>query len=398
MATPAIPFVNGKNDVKLVREYYPDAPVVHVSLELSAANQSALSKQNALWVDPAIDGLHDIIEGRKRNSSFVSRVAAMADDPLKIFTRSFLQKPDKDVLVKLVSSALDACAALSPKWITVPQLPHMDDTSRNKTNWHMAQAANDWFEETGFKGKRILPIVITNQNQLRTKADRRKRITAAQRSFERSEAHGYWVVDMSLDDSTGSKTLQNARFPNLVKFHDELLTALPNAAPTVAGPYWGLNLVLWARGLVDSPGIGLGAGYRYYLAGGFPHPPATRLVVPSIRQTAIASPQFRKWLDKGSRATGVDKRVKRELRELLAQFARLQLQAAARKRTAHVYREWLDRIESTPKSGRAVALFQDLSAAVVAGSALPELPRAEGTARHPGSVAQGYMLNCLPRT
>jgi hypothetical protein len=52
-------------------------------------------------------------------------------------------------------------------------------------------------------------------------------------------------------------TFDSIRFPALIKFHQEINASLPREAVSVAGPYWGLNLVLWAKGIVKHPAIGI---------------------------------------------------------------------------------------------------------------------------------------------
>ena len=88
----------------------------------------------------------------------------------------------------------------------------MGDSSRNRVNRELASAAATWKAETKFKGVLILPVVVTHQAQVNLKGGRDKRTTLVRQCFERARADGYWVVDSSLADWTGSRTFEERRF------------------------------------------------------------------------------------------------------------------------------------------------------------------------------------------
>jgi hypothetical protein len=76
-------------------------------------------------------------------------------------------------------------------------------------------------------------------------------------------------------------------------------------------------------------------------------------------------------------------------------FGTLQVKNEARWQVAQFYKNWFDKFSALPPSGRALALYQDLSSAYVLGKTLPKLPEEEKTARSPARVAKQLMLNCL---
>jgi len=102
-------------------------------------------------------------------------------------------------------------------------------------------------ERQPFCGRMILPLIFTHQDQINGKTERNPKIQQATRCYHEAQADGFWVVDKTLTDDNGSRTLRNIRFPAIISLHQEINEAIPSKI-RVAGPYWGLNLVLWARG------------------------------------------------------------------------------------------------------------------------------------------------------
>jgi len=355
------------------------------------------------WVDPAIDGLHDLIRAResgrprwrKSRNEVWQRWLGRFVDVVAISDPHFVESPGKRTVHSFVREILKECAKKKPRWISVPQLPHVEGTDRNQINRMMADATASWSSDSTFRGKLVLPVILTHQDQLKTKAARTARIRAAASSFRRARAHGIWIVDCSLDDSTGSRVLRNSRFPNLLTLHQEFLTALPDAEIVVGGPYWAINLVMWARGLIRFPAVSLGTGYKHFLSGGFPRQPTARLAIPPIRQRVKVGQDLRRWLDIAVTVDALDNRVRHELSSIRNHLRELSDPFRAQRQVADFYKRWLDRLASVPPAGRGMALYQDLSAAYVLGRMLSELPRGEGTARHRGRVAEAFMLSCL---
>jgi hypothetical protein len=217
----------------------------------------------------------------------------------------------------------------------------------------------------------------------------------AKQCYEASGASGIWAVDSSLSDQEGSGTFDKVRFPAIIKLHEELNALLPNNKIAIAGPYWGLNLVLWARGLITNPAVGLGNTYQYHLPGGLVMKQGkTRVALPPLRRWAVASSQLKSWLQQSIAKLSPGDSARTALEDLEMNFSKLQIQG--REQIAGFYRDWLNELETVPQQGRALALYQQLSSAFVLGRGLPELPKKdEQAARRPERVAKQLMLVCL---
>jgi hypothetical protein len=276
----------------------------------------------------------------------------------------------------------------------MPQLPLVEDVSRNKVNAALAKATYEWKMKAQFKGKLILPLIFTNQKQLSGRTEWRPRVDLALKWYHKGGADGIWVVDSSLSDQMATETFRN-RFPALIDLHRYIRSCWPKGTEVVAGPYWGMNLVLWARGLCEYSAIGLGGAYTYYIPGGRLNKGKTRLAIPPLRRWAVVSPELRKWLDESLRILNPKDVAYVELAELKMKYDSLLIRSAARDQVAKFYKNWFTRIEATPTVGRSLALYQDLSSAYVIGKQLPTLPPSGSSARRPERVAEYYMLNCL---
>ena len=251
-------------------------------------------------------------------------------------------------------------------------------------NRALAVATGKWKSSSGFAGRLILPLVLTHQEQVNGKVARNPKVQQAERCYHEAQADGLWVVDKSLTDDSGSATLRNKRFPGLIGLHDELDARITSKI-RIAGPYWGLNLVLWARGLVDHPAIGIGSGYQSFLSGGHSNKPTTRIALPSLRRRVVVGPQLKVWLDKAISKLASSHPAHAEFSDIKKNFTVLSEPERAREQVAKFYKQWFDIIAAVPKAGRSMALFQDLSAAYALGKSLPDLVD-EGTARRPEAV------------
>lgn len=394
-----IPFVFGAEDCRLLKNLYADSAVVRLSLQTYEKTLGNLPTGPSLWVDAGVDGLHSWRPQRITKSGKETRRYEAYDEYIKQFAgydqvpnNDFQSKPRDDVVKEFVKSVLDACCAFSrkPAWVSVPQLPMVSDTSRNKINRALAQNAAEWKRTRKYDVKLILPVIFTHSRQATLKTQRKGEL--ARDCYELAGAQGVWVVDSTLNDQDGSGSLER-RFQGLIKFHQELAEALPSDAIKIAGPYWGMNLILWARGLVHYPAVGLGGAYRYYVPGLTPTAGVGRVALSPLRRLAIASPGLNGWF--GQALTKIIKGdpAYTEFEQLSRTLPRIQL--APKSQVAKFYKSWFDGLASVPPTGRALALFQDLSKAYVLGRSLPTLPDAEGTARRPERVAQQLMLSCL---
>lgn len=385
-----IPFINGPEDCKLFKRLYADSAMVRLSLETVDNVIGALPKSTITWVDPAVDGLQDL--NGKPTSQYIDHVSKFPGYD-RISDPGFQANPDKKVVVDFVYPVMDACVGGSrkPHWVSIPQLPVVGDSSRNKINRMLARAAGEWRIERRFSVKLILPVIFTHQDQTRLKTKRKRPLLLARNCYDAAAADGVWIVESKLFDQEGSKPLDR-RFAAIVDFHKEIAEELPPDAITIAGPYWGLNLILWARNLVRYPAISLGSGYRYYIPGGVLHRANQRLALPPLKRWAVADSRLRAWLRESIGRIPPQEISRRELDALYKNYDALL--ADWKFQVARFYKRWFDELDAVPRSGRSLALFQQLSSAYVLGRSLPEL-RGEGTARRPERVAQQLMMHCL---
>lgn len=396
-----IPFVNTRKDCEILKRFYSDSKIARVSLESIDKVKKLLPQNISIWLDAGIDGYEHHL--RKTKNPLPAYLKAFKE--YKILSNSgSINRPDSEKIKLFVNSVLTECLKYDPKWITVPQLPMTENTSRNKINSLLSKAALQWKFDNQYDGDLILPIIFTNQKQLNNKTTWRPTIDAAIKRYHTSGAIGIWLVDSDLSDQQGTGTFKN-RFPALIQLHEYLRKEL-KSAKIIAGPYWGLNLILWAKGLCDYPAISLGTGYQYYLAGTpFRHRGKSRVAIPPLKRWAVASPELREWfgdaiqtLNSRDKVVSNLHEVQSELQHLLGKFHnRLSLldEDSNRKQIAEFYKKWLDDIEETPSIGRDLALYQDFSSAYVLGKQLPTLPPSGNTARKPERVAELFMLNCL---
>jgi hypothetical protein len=389
-----IPFITGQDACKLVAKHYSDSEYVRVQLDRADTLLSQLPKAIKLWIDPGVDGFDDL---NTRHSTplrtnnwfeFMKDIAGFQ----QIGDPAFHAKPDFKIAKQFVWGVLDLCQKHKPAWITVPQLPRVNDSSRNSINRLLAKATREWKTARNYSGPLILPLIFTHQDQVNLKTQRNPQVKQAGRCYHESQADGFWVVDKTLDDDSGSKTLRNTRVPAIVSLHQELNEEIPSKI-RIAGPYWALNLLLWARGLVDYPAIGIGNAYQYFLAGGHAKTPAICLAIPPLRRRASVA-RLDKWLDAAIKALGPAHPSTPDLDQMRKQFDLLSLQEPARDQVAKFYKTWFELLAAPPHAGRSMALFQDLSAAFAVGRALPDFED-ERTARRPESVVEPLMLNCL---
>ncbi len=174
----------------------------------------------------------------------------------------------------------------------------------------------------------------------------------------------------------------------------------------IAGPYWGMNLILWARDLCDHPAISLGTAYQYHLSGApFRRKGKSRIAIPSLKRWVVVKPELRDWLAEAIKTLSSEGKafdnlepVKRELDEELNNLSsryHFLDEESNRNQVTRFYKEWLIKLEDVPKAGRTLALYQDFSSAYVLGKHLPTLPASGSSARRPERVAEYFMLNCL---
>ena len=392
-----IPFITSDDGCNLAKKFYADSEIVRVPLDRAARLINLLGTSTKIWIDPCVDGMDNIDTRRsqppdKKNSWF--EFMKVFPNFEKIGDVTYHAKPVATEVYAFVKALLTRCASHKPAWLTVPQLPLVLNSDRNKINRALAAATGKWKSSSGFSGRLILPLVFTHQNQLNGKTARNPKVQQAEKCYHDAQADGFWAVDKSLTDDSGSSTLRNKRFPGVIDLHEELNDRISSKI-RIAGPYWGLNLVLWARGLVEFPAIGIGAGYQYFLAGGHTKPASAKLALPALRRRAGVGPNLRNWLDAAIAKVGASHPAHADLSHIRQQYTLLSQQDRSREQVAAFYKKWFDTIAAVPKGGRSMALFQDLSAAYALGKKLPDLAADEGTARRPEAVAEPLMLSCL---
>jgi len=419
-----IPFVNGKDDLPLLRDHYEDSEVVRSSLRTAEKYPGVRKGPWKLWIDAEIDGYHHFLtqagtytlddpprSKKGTNKGKVWRHWATYHKYIEGFARykslaqeDFVRTPDQDSLSEFVHSVMDRCLKLRPAWITVPQLPLLWDgqrrrlnAGRNKVNRGLAEACNTWRKIRRFTGRLVLPVIIFSQNLYQGKTRSKRVLDAVERSWKKAKAEVVWAVDSDLADQEGRSTFRT-RFRNLVQFHVELRARIPHAT-IVAGPYWGMNLVLWARELADYPAIGVGGAYQYHVSGGMLLRGAVRLPLPPLRRWAeCRGKKFSDWLSGAIPELAVDETARAQITYLRDRFGEIANQQVAKGLLARFYRGWFEQLEALPPGGRALGLYQDLSSAYALGKSLGRtvgpLPE-DGPSRDPAIVAQQLMLNCL---
>lgn len=383
-----IPFINTRRDCDIFRKFYSDSVAVRLSLQSLSEIASRLPTGPIRWIDPSIDGLDKWPKVTDQYRHHIKRFVGYEE----IGDHRFQRRPNKEVVDNFVIGILDECNQFAPRWLSVPQLPLVSDASRNKINRQLAESTQKWKIERTFVGKLILPVIFTHQNQLKGRTERSMQLRLVENCYERSDADGIWVVESSLSDQKGSHPLEQ-RFKAVIDFHQELIQRLPEEAILVAGPYWGLNLILWARGLVGYLGIGLGNAFQYYVPGGVQKRGKTRIAIPPLRRWAIASPYLKQWLRRALARLPKGDVAHKQISEIEKHFSRLSVDA--RDQVARFYKEWFDALNAVPDAGKALALYQDLSSAYIAGKNLPYLPKDEGVGRRPYQVAKQFMVNSL---
>lgn len=104
------------------------------------------------------------------------------------------------------------------------------------------------------------------------------------------------------------------------------------------------------------------------LCGSLPHRPSARHALPlaqllALRRRALAAHGLKTWLERVTADLDPSHAANLEFGKIKSQYSALSEGRRAREQVAGVYKRWLDLIASSPKAGRSMALFQDLSAA-----------------------------------
>lgn len=395
---PFIPFITGKDVCGLITEFYGDARLARVGLFQIARLRDCLP-ETPLWIDSGADGLDDLQKGTPN--------AAKPDDPRKawhdvistfrghksIADPVFQRSPEKSEVERFVNDALNACLEFKPSVLSVPQLPHVEDGGRNKINKSLADATAKW-QVKHPKITLILPIILNHASQTDGKTARNAHVKLGVQCLLASKAQGCWIVDASFNDEDQSAEKRRNRMHCLIAFHQEFNEAAKALRfSRIAGPYWALNLVLWSRGLIDSFGIGVGTGYKYYLSGGFPSAGNAKIAIEPLFRRATVGTELRTWFSKTLTSLEATHPFHKSLSQI--QPLAVATRPTAKRQIAQFYRSWIDSLNATSEAGRSMALFQSLSIAFSYGKQLQAELSAEGVTRRPESIAEALMLSCL---
>lgn len=399
-----VAFANSATDVGLVREFYNPCRAVRVNL---ASRPSLLDEAAGLplWLDAGIDGF-----SQNTPSELAKYYLKVAKDPKerKVEWREFYQKypkahqfgspdfqrkPDRNIVVACLGEILDECMKLNPIWLSVPQLPFANDSSRNKLNLEMAKATAEWKADRNVDVELVLPAIFSHQNQTRGKTQWGEKAKQIMRCTKQAAASVVWVADTTIADASGKPSNQK-KLEEQIKFYTYLRGILPGQK-LVGGPFWGLNLVLWARALVDYPAIGVGGGYSYSVSGGIVKTGNTRLILEPLFRQCVASSELLQWLTESVAKLGAEMEGSLEFQELIGGWAAYQTKKESKRFCAERYRRTIMRLQETPPASRALTLYQWLSGCFVTGSQLGDLPSSEKSGRMPQQIAQQLMLLCL---
>jgi len=397
MAHHYIPFANSVTDWPLINSLYSEAAGCRVTLQSLKKAFSQKLPTPKLWVDTEVDGLDSpqIFTSEDKGYQNYREYISQFENAKKIADPKFQLDPDKADVASFVSSVLRAAEAVpNVRWLSVPQLPYTPGRQRRKINKMMAEITGQLWSvsQKSRSVQLILPVIFAKKRgQADAKTDRNAEVELATACFEASRAQGVWIVDATLDDQEGIRDFENKRFPGIIKFHEELGKKLPAGTKTVAGPYWGLNLVLWARGVARCPAVGVGRSFQYYVPGRQPQSAKTRIALGPLKRLAVCS-GLKPWLDESLHGLKKNDPAYREFATLLKKLE--YLQSNARKQVAEFYQGWLLKLESVPEGGRAMTLYQDFSSAYVLGKNVNRLPEGEDV-RDPSLIAKQLMVNCL---
>ena len=384
-----IPFANTNRDCQILDKHFPNAEVIRTSGEALNKVSKHLATRK-IWADAGVDGLE---QWPKMSDNFKAYISFWSD-PERIVDTDFQKKPDRTKVSEFALSVLDhLCTAGDPEWVSVPQMPCVLGSGRNKLNRQLADAASTWQQRHRFKGRLVLPFIVTHVSQIKLKQERNKKVDLLCDCLKESGANALWVVDRSLNDQDGASSVKDFRLKAVIELHEQIRERIPESLAVIAGPYWGLNLILWSKGIVQHPAIGLGNAFQYHLPGGHLQTPKSRIAISPLKRLAVASVSLKGWLEDTLNTISRSDTAFAEIASLLKAFPHLQVDG--RNQVAATYAQWLTRLQHLPPSGRALALYQDFSSAYVFGRALKPMPQEEGSARRPERIAEQLMLYCL---
>lgn len=383
-------FINSGSDRDVALKVYKVIPKVKIRVnDASKLHKSFKETETKVWIDPSFDGYG----GKPVDDSSWSDFMSKFSEHEKFFDPAFINKPLKKDLEKHVEEVMDACMLYKPDILSVPQLPYVVGTANNSVNKALCIAFLKWKTKNGFKGDVILPVILTHKDAVTNGSERTKKIDYISKNYSLSGANGVWVVDSSLQDQAGTGNFEKERFPSLIDLHARLNESFKPQIH-IAGPYWGLNILLWAKNIITNPAFSLGAGFQHYLPGGRINQPSPRVAIPPLKRWAKVNKDFKDWLsDSITKLAGQKDGL--EFEKLLKEVNKLEISTRYKYQISEFYLAWYETYASLPASGRSLALYQDLSQAFVLGKSLENIGSELGTARRPEVIAKQLMLNCF---
>jgi len=404
------------DDCDVVQNHYAETCGTKIRLRHFDELKHCIPQTSSVWIDAGIDALHRSGNMSKGWKTYIEGF----ENGQHVLDHGLAATFERAKLVAFTKSVMDACAAHDPAWITIPQVPLTSSTdgSRNKVNKAFAQIVGEWRDSSQYGGRLMLPLILYGTDVLDKMGNWKPRLKDLITRLQICSANGVWVVCSDLKDEDGSGPNERTRLPGLAALHEELHDRLPgNNIKVVAGPYWAMALILWARGLVDHPLVDLGAGYRYTIPGSpGGRTGKIRIAIPSLRRRVVAVPQLAGWLQAAAKklrthASSVEssstpsprigsaaiefRSAADEFERLSKDLSQLALDAdTARQQVSRFYRSWLDAMSQSSSKTRSLSLRQDFSAADLVGSIVGTLPK--GTKpRHAGRLARQYMQSCV---
>ncbi|MAT16630.1 MAG: hypothetical protein CMJ46_15325 [Planctomyces sp.] len=390
-----IPFVYNTEDLMTVKQHFPKARMLRTTSSRAKLLQTTMRGEGfdiPLWVDGEFDGFHRLpsrVDPKWQATFYQLDLAS------ELVRAESITKRDEPAVKRAAFSILDACHVTRPDAISVPQLPITPGAARNPLNRYLAKATAEWRVSRNFTGSLVLPIILADRHLKLTKELSKPVVANAAKRYKESGATAYWVVDTKLDDMSGSQELMTSYLPKLIEFHTMLDGAIGGCHLRIGGPYWGANLVLWARDLIDAPAISAGKGFRYHIPAGYKRSSDTSwITLTPLRRRIRVSDSLRVWLGEALEIIDSDSDAYKSLNSIYSEFQLLQDKKYSINQVASSYARWLSMLEEKPSEGRALTLYMDLSSAYVIGRTLPRFPKKE-TPVNPSRVAETLMLSCL---
>lgn len=384
---PVTAFIRSREDFSLVKTYFSDAYEVRIDQDvLRKIDPSILAGKK--WIHQGFETYHFPDDVDLELKAYFEKKNLHS-----LLLHDKYRKADMQALDAGVLEVLRDAIACSPSTISVPQLPYTPGASRNKINEALAESTAKAFAVLHPTADLILPVIIFYKARISSTTERAKLVKKIQVAANAAQAKKVWIVDASLDDDRGTKSVGEDRIPAIVDLHERLAESL-QGTEILGGPYWGVNLVLWVRGLISRPCISLGGGFTYIpRKEGTPRRPNQRVAIPPLKRQAQTI-GLQGWLKAAIPLSRRLPEAHANLVDLQNSLSSITSDLAARRQIVKFYREWIEKLAQLQPSARSLSLYQDLSAAFALGQLLSKVPLPNET-KQPGQIAHQLMSRCL---